>query len=378
MHPAEMDFNQKPFLVIWETTQACDLACMHCRAEAEPNPKPDELTHEEGLKLIDDVAEMGVPILVLSGGDPLKRKDLLECIHHGKKRRLRMGTIPAATPLLTQKVVRSLKEADLDQMALSLDASTQEAHDTFRGVPGAFAKTMEAVQWAHEADLPLQINTVMTRHNFEDADRLIALVQALDIVFWEVFFLVQTGRGTEITGLTADEVERVFEKLYHVSQNTSFILKVTEAPHYRRYFIQQRLREEGIDPHQVAWQGGTLPPELRRVLGPRGSIGRAPQGVNAGKGFVFVAHNGEVFPSGFLPLSAGNVRTRHLRDIYQQTDLFRALRDPGLLKGRCGRCEYRYVCGGSRSRAYAATEDYLATDPACSYEPQKEALTLRR
>jgi len=365
-----MDFHQAPFIVIWETTQACDLACVHCRAKAQPLPLPGELSHEEGLALLDEIADMGAKICVLSGGDPLKRADLLDLIRHGKSKRLRMATIPAATPLLTRDVVQTLKDSGLDQIALSLDASTPEAHDRCRGVPGAFQKTMEAIQWAHDAQLPLQINSVITQHNFDDVDQLIELVQRLGVVFWEVFFLVPVGRGADIPGLSAEQYEQVFAKLYQVARSAPFIVKVTEALHFRRYYYEQRLRELGIDPQQLAWDGVELPPELRQLEGPRGSIGQAPQAVNAGKGFVFVAYNGEVYPSGFLPLSAGNVRTIPLRTIYQISPLFQALRDPNRLKGRCGACEYRAICGGSRSRAYAMTGDYLAEEPCCAYRPR--------
>lgn len=363
-----VNFEQTPFLAIWETTQACDLACVHCRASAQPNPLPGELTHAEGCALMDEVAAMGTQVCVLSGGDPLKRADLCDLIRHGKWSGLRMGTIPAATPRLTQDVVASLTEAGLDQMALSLDASTAEAHDRFRGVPGAFEKTMEAAQWAHTAGLPLQINTVMSAHNVEDVDQLIALVRSLGIVFWEVFFLVPTGRGALIPGLTAEQYETVFATLYRVAKYAPFIVKVTEAPHFRRYCIQQQMREAGLDPRRLRWDGGTLPPELRQLAGPRGSIGMAP-GVNAGKGFVFISSTGEVYPSGFLPVSVGNVRTASLTRLYQDAMVFRALRDPEMLDGRCGRCEFRALCGGSRSRAYAATGDYLAEEPCCVYEP---------
>ena len=368
MHGLTMDYHKKPFLVIWETTQACDLACVHCRASAQPIPCPGELTHAEGLALIEQVADLGTPVLVFSGGDPLKRRDLLDLIRHGKRCRLRVGTIPAATPRLTQDVVKELKEAGLDQMALSLDASTAEAHDRFRGIPGAFAKTMAAAEWARAANLPLQINAVMSAHNFEDVDRLIALVRHLGIVFWEVFFLVPTGRGALIPGLTAEQYEAVFAKLYRVAKYAPFIVKVTEAPHFRRYCIQQQMRETGLDPRQLRWDGGTLPQELQRLAGPHGSIGMAP-GVNAGKGFVFISSTGEVYPSGFLPVSVGNVRTASLKLLYQDALVFQDLRDPDILEGRCGRCEFRYICGGSRSRAYAATGDYLAEEPCCVYEP---------
>jgi len=365
-----MDFNKAPFIVIWEMTQACDLACVHCRAKAQSLPLPGELSREEGLALLDEIADMGAKVCVLSGGDPLKRTDLPDLIRYGKARGLRMATIPAATPLLTREIVKALKDAGLDQMALSLDASTPEAHDRFRGVEGAFQKTMEAIQWAHEAELPLQINTVMSQHNFNDVDQLIELVRHLGVVFWEVFFLVPVGRGAEISGLSAEQYEQVFAKLYRVARSAPFIVKVTEALHFRRYYYEQRLRELGIDPQQLAWNGVELPPELRQVEGPRGSIGQAPQAVNAGKGFVFVAYNGEVYPSGFLPLSAGNIRTTSLRTIYQASPIFQALRDPNCLKGRCGACEYRAICGGSRSRAYAVTGDYLAEEPCCAYQPR--------
>lgn len=364
-----MDFHRSPFIVIWETTQACDLACVHCRAQAQPHPLPGELSTQEGLALIDEVAEMGAKILVFSGGDPLKRGDLLELIRHGKARGLRMATIPAATPLLRREVVQAFKAAGLDQMAVSLDASTPETHDRFRGVEGAFQKTMEAVRWAHEVGLAVQINSVMGRHNVDDLGRLIELVRRLGIVFWEVFFLVPVGRGALLPGLSAQQYEEVFAKLYRVAQDAPFILKITEAPHFRRYWIGERLREEGLDPAQVAWNGAELPRELRRIEGPHGTIGQAPSAVNAGKGFAFVAYHGEVYPSGFLPLSAGNVRSTSLAEIYRSSPLFQMLRDPASLKGRCGACEYRHLCGGSRSRAYAITGDLLAEEPCCVYQP---------
>jgi AdoMet-dependent heme synthase len=365
-----MDFQQAPFIVIWETTQACDLACVHCRAEAQPLPLPGELNREEGFALIDEVAAMGTRILILSGGDSLKRPDLLDLIRHGKSRGLRMGAIPAATPLLTAQGVRALKEAGLDQMALSLDASAAEAHDRFRGVPGAFKKVMEAVEWAHEARLPVQINSVLCRQNLDDLERMIQLVQRLGIVFWEVFFLVPMGRGTDLAGPSAEQYEEAFAKLYPLARSARFIVKVTEAPHFRRYSFEQALKEAGVDPCTLDWNGGRLPPEVARVAGPRGTIGQAPMAVNAGKGFAFVAYNGEVYPSGFLPVSAGNVRSASLTQLYRDSPLFQALRDPNRLKGRCGVCEYRFHCGGSRSRAFCLTGDYLAEEPCCAYQPK--------
>jgi radical SAM protein len=367
-----MDFSQAPFIAIWETTQACDLACVHCRAKAQPLPLPGELSHEEGTALLEGIAGMGTKVCVLSGGDPLKRADLLGLIRYGKARGLRMATIPAATPLLTRDVVRALKSADLDQMALSLDASTPEAHDRFRGVAGAFQKTMDAIRWAHEVELPVQVNTVLSRHNAGDVDALAGLVSRLGVVFWEVFFLVPVGRGAGIPGLSAEEYEDAFSRLDAVAQRAPFIVKITEAPHFRRYQMERMLEQGGSSrsPGPVAGPAPKLPSALARRAGPHGTIGQASRAVNAGNGFIFIAYHGEVYPSGFLPLSAGNVRRTPLGAIYRDSPLLQALRDPDRLKGRCGACEYRALCGGSRSRAYAVTGDYLAEEPCCAYFPR--------
>lgn len=362
----QVDFNQAPFIVIWETTRACDLACRHCRAEAQPEALPGELTLAEGLDLVDQVAAMGTPVLVFSGGDPLKRQDLPALIRHGKARGLRVGTIPAATPLLTQTVVQELKAAGLDQMALSLDAPTAMQHDRFRGVSGAFAQTMAAVEWAHAAGLPLQINTVISASNFAVLEEMIALVQRLGIVFWEVFFLVPMGRGAQMAGLTPAQYEAAFARLWALERSASFLLKVTEGLHYRRFCLEQHAAGAGPRPEQPvrrASAGGPAPQM-------RAAITRASQTVNAGRGHCFVAFNGDIYPSGFLPVAAGNIRSVRLVTVYQEAPLFRALRDAARLKGRCGVCEYREVCGGSRARAFAVTGDYLAEEPCCAYVPQ--------
>ncbi|MBX3025839.1 TIGR04053 family radical SAM/SPASM domain-containing protein [bacterium] len=365
MHPGlSVDFALAPFLVIWETTQACDLSCTHCRAAAQPLRHPAELSTAEGVALLDDVADMGTPVCILSGGDPVKRPDLLELIRHGKRRGLRMGTIPAATARLTESLVGDLRGAGLDQMALSLDFPRRELHDEFRGVPGAFARTMEAVEWAHRAGLPLQINTTLCGRSAPYLSEMAALVERLGIVFWEVFFLVPMGRGERLGGLTPAQCEDLFAILHQVQRRAGFVVKITEAPHYRRYVAQ---REHANGEHHRA--GAALPSLLQRSEGPGHTVGLATRGVNAGNGFAFVAHDGTVFPSGFLPLAAGNVRAQRLSAIYRDAPLFRELRDPDRLLGRCGRCEYRGICGGSRSRAYALTGNHLASDPWCSYQP---------
>ncbi len=362
-----MKFDTTPFIAIWEVTQACGLACVHCRAEAQPLPLPGELSLAEGLSLIDQIADLGVSVLVFTGGDPLSRKDLLHLIRHGKKRGLRVATIPAATDKVTRADIFALKEAGLTQIAQSLDFSDEKKHDDFRQVPGTFKRTLQTIAWAHEAGLPAQINTVFHGGNAGDFAGLAALVQRLDVVFWEIFFLVPTGRGAAIPGLDAAQVEKLFEQIYAFSKTVPFFIKVTEAPHYHRYYLQQKLRETGHDTEAIACRGHILPEELTAALGPRGTIGRAPEAVNSGKGFVFISYKGDVYPSGFLPVTGGSIRKNSLADIYQNSPLFRDLRNADLLGGQCGVCAYRGMCGGSRSRAFAIQGDWLAEDPWCVY-----------
>ncbi len=367
----QLDYRKTPFLIIWETTQACDLACKHCRASAQPEPHPSELTTGEGEGLLREAAAMGTPIFILSGGDPLKRNDLFHLLRYGADLGLRMATIPAATERLTEDVVRRLKGAGCSQMALSLDFPTAELHDTFRGVPGSFAKTMQAVEWARQHGLPLQINTTICGQSEPYLEEMVDLVQRLGVVFWEVFFLVPMGRGTSLRGLTAGQCEEVFEVLYRVQKEAGFLVKVTEAPHFRRHVMQREWKEQG-NAVPLRYEGGSMPEQLTRTEGPGHTIGLASQGVNAGNGFLFVSHTGEVFPSGFLPVKGGSVRERSLAAIYRDSDLFKKLRSPDLFTGVCGYCEFNAICGGSRSRAYALTGDYMASDPWCAYKPKKQ------
>jgi radical SAM protein len=365
--PPAVDFTKAPFLVIWETTQACALACRHCRASARPFRNPMELSTSEGLQVLDDIAAMGTPLVVLSGGDPLNRPDLYELIRHGKGLGLRMATIPAATEELTRHVVHKLKCAGLDQMALSLDFPRAELHDSFRGAPGAFEKTLQAVGWAHAEELPLQINTTVCGETAPYLPEMAAFVETLGIVFWEVFFLVPMGRGALLQGLAPEQCEKLFDTIYDVQRKRDFVVKVTEAPHYRRHVAQRERRLAGEAPRPSG--AAAMPALLTRSEGPGHTVGLAPRGVNAGNGFLFVAHDGSIYPSGFLPLPAGNVREDRLAEVYRHHRLFRGLRDPDALHGRCGHCEFRQICGGSRARAYALTQDALETDPWCVYYP---------
>jgi AdoMet-dependent heme synthase len=365
-----VDFAQAPFLVIWETTQACALACRHCRAAAHPWRDPFELNVEQGRAVVRQTAEMGTPLIVFTGGDPLNRPDIYDLIRYGKDLGLRTATIPAATDTLDAGKIALLKHSGLDQMALSLDFPDASTHDAFRGVPGAFAKTIEAAGWARERELPLQINTTVCAATAPLLERMADLVESLGAVFWEVFFLIPLGRGTLLDGLTAGECERVFDLIYRVQKRARFVVKVTEAPHYRRYVAQRERRTSNGRVHGSQVQ---MPDLLTRSEGPGHTLGLAPRGVNSGNGFLFVSHQGDVFPSGFLPLRVGNVRTLSLALAYRESRLFRELRDPERLKGRCGRCEFRDICGGSRSRAFALTGDPFQEDSWCAYEPREVA-----
>jgi AdoMet-dependent heme synthase len=364
---SKLDFSITPFLVIWELTQACDLVCRHCRASAMPERCPEELSMEEGFTLLEEIKDMGTPVVVLSGGDPLKRPDLVRLVRYGSDLGLRMATIPAATVLVTPEVLSELKAAGLAQIAFSLDGSTEALHDGFRQVPGTYRTTVQAIEWAHEAGLPVQINTTYSRYNLSDVDAMIDLVGRLGIVFWEVFVLVPIGRGKELEGLSGEECEELLTKLYECSTRSRFLLKVTEAPHYRRVIMQHRTATRQT---VTADAGSAIPAQLAGNMSTEEAFGRKAKGINAAKGFCFVSHAGDVYPSGFLPVSAGNVRSSSLASLYRDSDLFRILRDPDRLEGRCGRCEFRDICGGSRSRAYALTGDLFAEDPACLYIPK--------
>jgi len=352
-HPgATPDFDVAPFLVIWEVTRACALICRHCRASAEDRRDPRELTTDEGRRLLDAVAGMGTPIVVLTGGDPLQRDDLEDLVCHGKAAGLRVGAIPAETPRLNRERVASLAAAGLDQMALSLDGARPETHDAFRGVAGCFDIAIAAAAWAREARVPLQINTVVCADNAAELPAIAELVERMGAVFWEVFLLVPAGRGALLSPCSAEQAEKLLGDLVELAARAPFLVKIAEAPHYRRIAMERGL--------------GAAPGAERR--GP-GRMGLSPMPVSAGRGFCFVDHVGDVHPSGFLPWPAGNVRTGALADIYRHSGIFRALRDANRLRGRCGRCEFRAVCGGSRSRAYALTGDPFAEDPACAYDP---------
>jgi radical SAM protein len=348
-----MNFDEAPLLVIWEVSQACDLACVHCRASAMPNRSPQELTTKEGFRVIDEVRRFGNPMMVFTGGDPLKRPDIYELIYHSVELGLRTNITPSATPLLTPEAISKFKTCGVSRMAISLDGPDAATHDAFRGVPGVFDRAMSALRHAQRLGLETQLQTTVTKRNLNQLARIAELAAKVGVKMWSLFFLIVTGRAQESDDLPAGDYEKVFEFLYEISKVAPFEVKTTEAMHYRRYIAQRLKGERGAAAESA------------------GKVVYRTAGVSDGKGFVFVSHTGEIFPSGFLPISAGNVRHDSLLDVYRNSSLFRILRQTEMREGKCGACEYQKICGGSRARAYALTGNYLAEDPRCVYEPAR-------
>lgn len=339
------DYSESPLVVTWETTQACDLSCDHCRAEAEPERDPGELSTEEAIDLFEQVAEFSPqPFMVLSGGDPLKRPDIFELLEGAVDAGVTPSITPATTDLLDRDTIERFADIGVGRMALSIDGATATAHDEFRGESGTFEHTIDAARWANEAGVPIQFNTTVTAETVDQLPAIAELAHEYDVAMWEVFFLVPVGRGAELEQLTPARAREVMEWLYDTSQEAPFRIITVEAPFYRRV-AHERARERG-GPAMV------------------GSTG-------AGNGFVFVSHRGEVYPSGFLPQCAGNVRETPLPDCYQEADIMQQLRDRATFVGPCGDCAFTEQCGGSRSRAYAATGDPRGSDPLCPWAAKR-------
>jgi radical SAM protein len=362
---AEVDFDRSPFTIAWEVTRACAFACRHCRAEAQPRRDPRELTTKEAFRLVDQIRQFGDPILVVTGGDPMMRRDLYDILSYAVQRGIRTALTPTTTRLVSAKALARVWETGVRRVAISIDGPTAEVHDTFRGFRGSFQIASGIARDIVAAGLSLQINTTVSRYNLRLLKKMPQMVADLGAVQWSLFFLVPTGRARATDMISPQEHERVFHWLYDLSHQAPFDIKSTAAPAYRRVVIQ-REREKG----HVAAPADEEPPTLAGAgYRYQDGLNRPAKGVNDGRGFCFVSHIGEVFPSGFLPLPAGNVRQRSVVDIYRYSPLFRELRDASKLKGKCGRCEFREICGGSRARAYALSGDYLAEDPSCVYQP---------
>jgi radical SAM protein len=349
-----LDFDRAPFTIAWEITRACAYACAHCRADAQPRRDPRELDTIEAKGVIDRLAGFGTsPILVFTGGDPLMRRDVFELASHADANGLRVSLTPTATALSTRERMRQAGAAGVRRVAFSLDASDSAVHDRFRGFAGSFERTLAGIENARQEGVPVQINTTVCAENVDQLERFVPLLEQWGVVQWSVFFLVPVGRGSQLEMITPERHEAVLSWLCELSDTAPFDVKATAAPQYRR-IVHRRFG-------RLAGAGFSFPDGLNRPGGGKG--------VNDGCGFMFISHVGEVMPSGFLPVAAGNVRERDPVEIYRDSPLFRELRDPEKLKGKCGRCEFRQVCGGSRARAFALTGDHLASDPSCPYLP---------
>ena len=364
--PKGLDYARRPMLVFWETTRACGLACRHCRASADTTPLPGELTTAEGRDLIERVAAFGrpLPILVLTGGDCLLRPDLFELIEFARTLGLPVALSPSVTPALTPEMIDRIAASGVKAVSVSLDGARAETHDGVRGIAGHFAATVAAIRALVAAGLTVQINTTVMRANVDELADIAALVSREKVDIWEVFFLVQVGRGVDTDAVSAQEHEDICHFLYNAS-HYGFIVRTVEAPFFRRVVVCRRAGD--LPPATALYR--RLSERLSSQLGPPTGRGSAHTAATRdGKGILFVASNGDVYPAGFLPEPLGNVRVEPIARIYQDNALLRRIRSADF-SGRCGRCEYADLCGGSRARAFAETADALAEDPACNYQP---------
>lgn len=352
------DVNKTPVIAVWETTQACDVACLDYGNWTQPDADPLELSTLEAQKMIDEVAELCPPIFVLTGADPLKRPDIYQLIRYASSQHLHPFLELPATPLLTRDAIADLKHAHLSRLVLSLDAASAELHDLICGVHGSFDRTMEAIQWAGQWRLPFQITTHFSERNLHDLENLAALLKTLRIKQWSVAFPVPS-RPAELEDIpSAGEFEGAFARLYALSQKVPFKIKTSEAPHYRRYVLQQQAKARAA--------GALEPPQFAE-----GIPGIMP--VNEDRGTLFISHTGEVYPCPSLPVTGGNIRVLKLAEIYRSSQVFTLLRDQGNLSGKCGDCAFKGVCGGSRARAYAIHGDMFTEDPSCIFRPTASA-----
>lgn len=365
-----MDLDSRPILVFWETTKACSLACRHCRAEAIPRPLPGELTTREAERFLEALTGFGSPrpVLVATGGDVLERRDLDLLAARAAALKIPLALAPSVTPLLTGERMASLRAAGVRVASVSLDGATAATHEGIRGVEGHFEQTLAAIRMLRRRRIAVQVNTVVMRDTVEELPAIARLVRESGASVWELFFLVPVGRGANLDELSPEENEHVCHFLVDASRH-GFVVRTVEAPFFRRVVAE---RAAGAAPpsgglyERLAWR---LRQELGDLVGPPRA---QTKGTRDGRGVLFVGHDGELAPSGFLPLALGNVRSDDVVRVYREHPLLRRLRGAEL-GGRCGRCPYRERCGGSRARAYAATGDPLGEDPACAYQPERVA-----
>ena len=341
-------FDRAPLRVYWETTRACDLACRHCRAEAAADPDPSQLTTAEGLRLLEDLARFGAPLphVILTGGDPLKRPDLFTLIAHARALGFAVSVAPSGTPLLTAEAIARLAEAGVEAISLSVDGASAARHDGLRGVEGCYTRTLAAATAARAVALPFQVNTLVCAETLDDLPAILPVVVALGAARWSLFFLIAVGRGSVLQPIAPEACEHLLAWVAGLGRPGGLVITTTEAPHFRRVALQR------------GWAHGAPA---------RGGLHGA--GIRDGNGIMFVGHTGEITPSGFLPLSVGNVREVDIVQAYRDSPLFRDLRAVELYTGRCSACEFRGPCGGSRARAFAASGDPLGEDPLCAHHP---------
>ena len=341
-------------LIAWEVTRSCNLACKHCRAEAHPDPYPGELSTEEAKALIDTFPQVGKPIIIFTGGDPMMRPDVYELVAYAHAKGLPCAFSPNGT-LLTPETARKLKDAGVDRCSISIDGADAASHDSFRGVPGAFEASMRGIGYLKEVGLPFQINTTVTRNNLESFKQIFELCERIGAVAWHICLLVPMGRAAGLADqvITAQEYEDVLHWFYDFRKTTSMHLKATCAPHYYR-IMRQRAHEEGLP---------VTPENFGMDAMTRGCLG--------GTGFCFISHVGQVQPCGYLELDCGNVRTTPFPEIWRKSEYFRQFRTQDCYKGKCGVCEYHKVCGGCRARAWSMDNDHMGPEPLCTYQPRK-------
>jgi AdoMet-dependent heme synthase len=360
-----------PRVVAWESTVACNLACVHCRAEAQTEPAQDEMNTAEVRGLIDDIASFATPILIISGGEPLMRPDIFEIARYAGERGLRAALSPNGT-LIDADVAQRIKQAGVSRVSISIDGATAADHDAIRGVPGAFDAAVEGIDACRAQGLSFQINTTVMRQNVDALDALQQWAIDQGAAAWHLFMLVPTGRGAIDDEISPDEYEGVLSWIYDRAKTSPLPMRVTCGPQFMRIVTQRgHGAPAGIErPRQVyGTHGGAHGAAHSAANGARHPHGLS-RGCLAADGYCFVSRSGEVYPCGYLPLSAGNVRERSFREIYQESELFCTLRDLSQLQGNCGACEYLRVCGGCRARAYAFTGNVLATDPLCAHQPR--------
>ena len=369
-HPSQPPKPLTPRVVAWETTRACPLACIHCRAEAQHHPDPAQLTTAEGFALLKDIASMGGPtVLILTGGEPLTRPDIFDLAEFGSGQGLYMAISPDDGRLLTPETVARLKRCGIQRVSFSLHYPDAEENDYFARTPGAFAAAMQGLANLREGGLPFQINTTVTARNADRLPRMYDLVRGLEPATWDLFFLIPTGRARMLRSdeMPPEEYERTLNWLYDLQKSSPLTVKQTCAPHFRR-IERQRAKAEGGDGRNSPTASG---PFASADYSRRHSAGS--RGCMSGNGFAFVSHVGEVNGCGYLPLAAGNVRQQPFSEIYRNSPLFAGLRDADRLGGKCGACEYKQLCGGCRARAYADSGDCLGEEPYCVYEPVQKA-----